>query len=206
MLPSSSRKNFTWSFVDTGIERNYPAPNKRGARAIGRALDLPKKIILLECLGQSGLTLDGVGGVTAGNADRHCKVSLRDGAVPDFVAAASLPDQRAAGGAQQIPQRPIELRSHSARDRVCFAQRGDLEEQRFRRDIRVIVRQQIERHRGNLFQQFVERRRIGGGRNVVAMPAPDRRLLIPGCGNRENDRSGHLRSIARRSTLAPGRA
>lgn len=75
-------------------------------------------------------------------------------------------------------------------------QRGDLQEQRFRRDLWMIVGQQIERHRGNLFQQFVERRRIGRGRNVVAMTAPDRRLLIPGGGNRENDRSGHYRSVA----------
>src|SRR5260370_38419411 len=63
----------------------------------------------------------------------------------------------------------------------------------------MIVRQQIERHRGNLFQQFVERRCIGGGRDIVAMPAPDRRLLIPGGGNRENDRSGHCLSVSCRS-------
>jgi len=60
----------------------------------------------------------------------------------------------------------------------------------------MVVRQQIERHRGNLVQQFVGRPRVGGGRYIVTMPAPDRRLPIPSCGNRENDRSGHCRSVA----------
>ncbi len=73
---------------------------------------------------------------------------------------------------------------------------GDLQEQRFRRHIRMVVRQEIERHRGNLVQQFVQRRRVGGSRDVVTMPAPDRRLLIPGRGNRENDRPGHRDSVA----------
>jgi hypothetical protein len=69
----------------------------------------------------------------------------------------------------------------------------------------MIVRQQVERHRGDLLQQFVERRRVGGGRNIVAMPAPDRRLLIPGGGNRKNDRLRHLRSVACRDA-SQGRA
>lgn len=133
--------------------------------------------------------------MTAGNADGHGEIPLRDRAVPDFVTAAPLPDHRAACGAQQIAQLAVELRRHSARGRPSFAQRGDLQEQRFRSNIRVIVRQQIERHRGNLFQQFVERRRIGGSRDVVTVPAPDRRFLIPGCLNRENDGSGHRRSV-----------
>jgi hypothetical protein len=68
------------------------------------------------------------GGVSAGNADGHGEVSLRDWAVPDFVTAAPLPDQRATGGAQQVPQRAIELRRHSAGSRFGFAQRGDLQE------------------------------------------------------------------------------
>jgi hypothetical protein len=34
----------------------------------------------------------------------------------------------------------------------------------------VIIRQQIERHRRDFRQQLVERRRIGGGLNVVAAP------------------------------------
>ena len=68
------------------------------------------------------------------------------------LAASPLPDQRAAGSAQQIPQRAIEPRRHSARGRFGFAQRGDLQEQLIGCDIGVIVGQQIERHRGNFFQ------------------------------------------------------
>jgi hypothetical protein len=64
----------------------------------------------------------------------------------------------------------------------------------------VVVRQEIECHRGNLVQQFIERRRVGGGGDIVAMPAPDRCLLIPGCRNRENDGFGHLRSVTCRDT------
>src|SRR5260370_29966771 len=48
-------------------------------------------------LGQPRLTQNGMGGVAAGNADGHREIPLRDGAVPDFVAAAAPPDQRAAG-------------------------------------------------------------------------------------------------------------
>ncbi len=124
-------------------------------------------------LRQSGLSQDRVGGVAAGDADGHGKIPLRDRAMPDFVAATSLPDQRAAGGAQQIPQGAIELRRHSARGRFGFAQRSDLQKQRFRSDVGVIVWQQIERHRGNLLQKFIERRCIGRCGNIVAVPAPD---------------------------------
>ena len=44
-------------------------------------------------------------------------------------------------GPNLISSRPIhtiELRRHSARGRFSFAQRGDLQEQRFRRDIKVV--------------------------------------------------------------------
>jgi hypothetical protein len=54
--------------------------------------------------------------------------------------------------AQQITQRPVKLRRHSDRDRLGFAQGGDLQEQGFRIDAGMIVRQEIERHRGNLCQ------------------------------------------------------
>jgi hypothetical protein len=74
-----------------------------------------------ERLGKSGLTQDSVRGVTAGNADRYREVSLRDRAVSDFVAASALPNQSTTCGAQQIPQRAIELRRHSARSRFGFA-------------------------------------------------------------------------------------
>jgi hypothetical protein len=45
------------------------------------------------------------------------------------VAAPALADQRAAGGAQQIAQGPVELRGHLGRSGLGFAQRGDLQEQ-----------------------------------------------------------------------------
>jgi hypothetical protein len=45
-----------------------------------------------------------------------------------------------------------------------------LQKQPARIDLGMIVGQQIERHRGNLRQQFVERRRVGRGGNVVEMP------------------------------------
>jgi hypothetical protein len=40
--------------------------------------------------------------------------------------------------------------------------------------------------------QFVERGCIGGGRNVIAVTAPNRGDLIPGGGNREDHRLRHI--------------
>jgi hypothetical protein len=40
-----------------------------------------------------------------------------------------LPHEDAAGVAQQVPQRAVELRRHSDRSRFGFAQCGDLQEQ-----------------------------------------------------------------------------
>ena len=69
-----------------------------------------------ERLRQSGLAQNGVGGVAARDADRHREVSSGDRAVPDFVAALALSNHGAAGSAQQVPQRPVKLRRHSAHD------------------------------------------------------------------------------------------
>jgi hypothetical protein len=63
--------------------------------------------------------------------------------------------------------------------RFGFTQRGDLQEKRIRIDAGMIVRQHVERHRGNLGEEFVQCRRIGGGRNVVAMAGPDGGFLVP---------------------------
>jgi hypothetical protein len=49
-------------------------------------------------LRQPSLAQDRVGGVATGNADRYGKISLGDRAMPDFVAALALPDERATGG------------------------------------------------------------------------------------------------------------
>ena len=92
-----------------------------------------------ERFGQASLTQNRVGGVAAGNPDRNRKVSLCDRAVPDFVAASPLPDEPAAGRAQQLPQGSVELRRHSADSRLGFAQGSDLQEQIARIDIGVIV-------------------------------------------------------------------
>jgi hypothetical protein len=56
---------------------------------------------------------------------------------------------------------------------VGFAQRRDLQIERSRIDARVIVRQHIERHHSDLCEQLVERPRIDGRRNVVAVTGPD---------------------------------
>src|SRR5689334_224135 len=63
-------------------------------------------------LGQPGLTQDGVGRVAAWNTDRHCEITLRQRTGPDFMAALALPNKRAAGCAQQVSRRAIELRGH----------------------------------------------------------------------------------------------
>lgn len=86
------------------------------------------------------------------NADRHREVSPGERAALDLVAAAALPHEGAAGGAQQVPQRAVELRRHSDHGRFGFAQCGDLQEQRSGIDPRMIVRQEVERHRGYLRQ------------------------------------------------------
>lgn len=77
----------------------------------------------------------------------------------------------------------------------ALAGRVNLQEQRSRIDVRMIVRQQVERHRGNLPQQFVERRRVCRGENVIAMPAPHRGLVVPSGGNREDHQFRHIGSI-----------
>ncbi len=122
--------------------------------------------------------------------------------MPDFVAALARADERAACGAQQVAQGPVELRRHSGRGRFGFAQRGDLQKQLARIDLGMIVGQQIERHGGNLRQQFVERRRVGRGGNVVAMPAPDRGLVVPCGGNRKDHRFRHVRSVGDRAAVS----
>ena len=48
--------------------------------------------------------------------------------MPDFVTAFALPYQLAASGAKQLAQAPVELRRHSGRGLIGFAQRGDLQE------------------------------------------------------------------------------
>jgi len=77
--------------------------------------------------------------------DRHRKAALGDRAVPDFMAAAALADQGAASGAQQVAQCTVELWRHSGCNGLGFAQRSNLQEQRARIDVRVIVRQQVDR-------------------------------------------------------------
>jgi large subunit ribosomal protein L28 len=168
--------------IDLHNARSVPVPNKIVAAFVGS-----------KRLGQSGLAQYGVGGVAAGNPNGHREIPLRDRAVPPTP----LPDQCTTSGAQQFTQKAVELRSHLTHGCFGFAQRGDLQKQLFRRDIRMIVRQQIERHRGNLSEELVERRRVGCGWNLVTVPAPDRRLGIPGRGNREYYWFRHLRSIAR---------
>jgi len=52
----------------------------------------------------------------------------------------------------------------------------------------MVVRQEIERHCRDFRQQLVEREGVGGGRDVVAMSCPHRRLVVP-CGeDREDER------------------
>src|SRR4051794_39629801 len=69
----------------------------------------------------------------------------------------------------------------------------------------MIVWKKIKRHRRNFREQFVERRCVSGSRNVVAVPAPNRRLLVPGGRNRKDHWSGHAGSqfvpLASKSTI-----
>lgn len=63
----------------------------------------------------------------------------------------------------------------------------------------MIVGEEIERHRGDFCQQFIERRRIGGGRNVVAVAGPHRCLVVLRGRHREDHRLRHIRSAACRA-------
>lgn len=81
----------------------------------------PSSLHLSKRLGQSGLPQDRIRCVAAGDSDRYGEVSLRDRTMPDLMAAAALPDQRAAGGPQQFPQQPIERRRHSDDRGLGFA-------------------------------------------------------------------------------------
>src|SRR5580765_4237582 len=60
----------------------------------------------------------------------------------------------------------------------------------------MIVRQQIECHCGYLCEQLIERGRIRGCGDVVTMSAPGGGLVIPGGGNRDDYRFGHMASMS----------
>lgn len=137
---------------------------------------------------QAGLPQDCICGMPTGDSDRHDKVAPRNRALPDFVTAPALPDKRASRLSQQISQQPIERRRHSGRRRSCFAQGRNLDENRGRIDIGKVVRRQIERHLRYFVEQFVERGRVGGGGDFVAMSAPDGGLVVPDRRHREYDR------------------
>ena len=144
-----------------------PARGRTRVRGVTRAAS---RLLVLKGFGQSGLPQDGVGGVAARDADRHGEIPLCDGAMPNFVAALALSDKNTARAAQQFAQGLVELRRHLEHDsekacpgldpgwilvfgqnhaplntlrrgRFSFAQCSDLEEQRGRIDVRMIVRQ-----------------------------------------------------------------
>jgi hypothetical protein len=69
-----------------------------------------------------------------------------------------------------------------------FAQRRDLQIERNAIGVRVIIRENIERHGRYLGEQLVQAGCIGGGGDIVAMTAPDRSVLVPHGGNREDGR------------------
>ena len=87
--------------------------------------------------------------MAARNSNRHRKISPRDWTVPDFMASLALADQNASHGAQQLPESAVELRSHLGGNELSFAQGGDLQINRCGIDARMVVRQEIERHRRN---------------------------------------------------------
>jgi hypothetical protein len=60
------------------------------------------KTTISKRFGQARLAQDGVGGVPARDADRHREIPFRDRAMPDFVTALALPNQRASCSAQQV--------------------------------------------------------------------------------------------------------
>jgi hypothetical protein len=60
------------------------------------------------------LAQNGIGCVATWDADWDGKVSLRDRAVPDFVTAFALANQRTAGAPQKVAQRSVKLRGHHA--------------------------------------------------------------------------------------------
>ena len=92
----------------------HPIPQgERGRR-------LPRRV--QNALGRPACRRPAFRGVPTGNADGHREIPLCDRAVPDFVTAAPLPNQHAAGGAQQLSQlasrtaapfspRPVRLRA-----------------------------------------------------------------------------------------------
>ena len=74
-----------------------------------------------KCLWQARLPQDAVRRVAACNAERNRKVSLCNRAIPDFVTALALADQRAACRPKQLSQCAVELGRHSGGQRFCFA-------------------------------------------------------------------------------------
>ena len=129
---------------------------------------------------------NGICRMAAWDADGHSKILFGDRTVPNFVAALALPYHFASCLAQEFTQWAVELRGHSGSGRFGFAKRSDLQVERFRIGFRMIVRQKIQRNRRHFVQQTVECRRVGGSRDFIAMPGPDRSLTVPTGRNCEN--------------------
>ena len=126
-----------------------------------------------ERLRQTSLTQNGIRRMPTRNVYWHSKALLRDRAMPDFVASFALPYECAARRSKEVAKRAVKLRSHLRRSPLCFAQRGDLDEHRFRIGFWVVVAQQVKRHCRYFVQEFVKRGRVRSRRDVVAMAAPD---------------------------------
>jgi hypothetical protein len=76
---------------------------------------------------QPCLPENGIGGMTARDADRDWKIALRDRAIPDFVAAFV----GARKNNQPLATNPAErgrIEAPSDRRGLCFTQRSDLKE------------------------------------------------------------------------------
>jgi hypothetical protein len=120
--------------------------NCLGVAVEGGGLDLNLALAGSERLRQPCLAKNGVRGVTAGYSDRHRKRPLGDRAVPDFVAAFPLPNKATSRGTQQVAKCAVKLGGHLGGGRLGFAQRRDLQIERSRIGVGVVVRKNVERH------------------------------------------------------------
>ena|SRR5579871_627614 len=119
-----------------------PVPAFAGKGSRGN--DGTKKARASKRLRKSRLFEDAVRGVSAHDTDGNRKSPIGDWALPDFVAAFALPDERATSLAQQVTNIAIVGRSHSGGRDGGLALDDQLNHHLVRLDARMIVRQQIE--------------------------------------------------------------
>ena len=145
-----------------------------------------------ERLGQARLTKDRVRGASAGNPDRHGRNSVP---TRGCARVSWLPRPCRSNTQPAFVRRSDKGRSNCgaihAASSAASRNATTWMKMEFRGHAWVVVRREVERHARDLGDQAGERLVVGRSGDVVAMPAPDLRVLVPYGRDGEDDRLAH---------------